>query len=200
MSKRTRPASAQGRPNRKQGAVRIIAGKWRGRRIPVATTAGLRPTPDRVRETVFNWLMPTLVGSHCLDLFAGSGVLGWEALSRGAAKVSFVERDRLAVQALQEQQQSFATDAASILRSEAETYLQGTPQSFDVIFLDPPYAIALEPLLQQLLSDWLAPAGVIYVERDSEQALDRLASLGRLSRRGNAAAVHYGLLERGQGP
>jgi len=200
MAKRTHPGSAERGLNRNQGGVRIIAGEWRGRRIPVATAAAVRPTPDRVRETLFNWLMPTLAGSHCLDLFAGSGVLGWEALSRGAASVSFVEHDRRAVLALQAQQQAFATAHADIICSPAETYLQGTPRAFDLVFLDPPYATPLEPWLQRLWPTWLAPAGRIYVERDSERALDALAGLGRLSRRSRAGGVHYGLLERGLEP
>jgi 16S rRNA (guanine966-N2)-methyltransferase len=200
MAKQTHPDNAKRGSNPNNGGVRIIAGQWRGRRIPVAAVAGLRPTPDRVRETLFNWLMPTLAGSYCLDLFAGSGVLGWEALSRGAAGVSFVERDRLAVKVLQAQQETLDTDVATIVCGEAETYLRGAPRAFDVVFLDPPYATELEPLLQQLWPAWLTPTGRVYVERDSERALDSLASLGRLSHRSHAGGVHYGLLERGLEP
>lgn len=200
MAKRSHPGGTKRGLKGNQGSVRIIAGQWRGRRIPVTTATALRPTPDRVRETLFNWLMPTLANSHCLDLFAGSGVLGWEALSRGAASVSFVERDRLAVEALRAQQQIFATAAARIICSQAETYLQGTPRAFDLVFLDPPYTTPLEPWLRRLLPAWLGPTGKIYVERDNERALDALASHGHFFRRGRAGGVHYGLLERGLEP
>ncbi len=200
MAKRTRPTVSKRKRHRNSSGVRIIGGEWRGRRIAVAAADGLRPTPDRVRETVFNWLAPSLDGGHCLDLFAGSGVLGWEALSRGAASVCFVERDRAVVQALQTQAETFGAGAAKIVFSSAEAFLAGAPQPFDIVFLDPPYATPIEPWLPRLWAAWLSPTGRIYVERDSESALDSLEAHGRLSRRGRAGSVHYGLLDRGLAP
>jgi len=197
MAKRTHPAVGKRIRHPKPSGVRIIGGEWRGRRIAVAAADELRPTPDRVRETVFNWLAPSLDGSHCLDLFAGSGVLGWEALSRGAASVCLVERDRAVVQALRAQAATFGTGAAKIIFSSAEAFLAGAPQRFDIVFLDPPYATPIEPWLPRLWAAWLTPKGRIYVERDSEAALDSLAAHGRLTRRGRAGSVHYGLLDRG---
>ena len=122
----------------KQGLVRIIAGKWRGRRLKVPDIKDLRPTPDRVRETVFNWLAPILPGAHCLDLFAGSGVLGFEALSRGAASVTLVDQSPEIVALLQEELKTFGADNATVYRATVPQQLHFPSQVFDVVFLDPP--------------------------------------------------------------
>jgi 16S rRNA (guanine966-N2)-methyltransferase len=180
--------------------VRIIAGQWRGQRIAVVPGTSLRPTPDRVRETVFNWLSPTIAGSRCLDLFAGSGALGWEALSRGAAAVTFVERDRSAVVALGEHQAQFAAANATVVHADAGAWLQAVPQAFDLVFLDPPYGEPLQPWLEQLATGWLSPTAIVYVERKSQQALDACVDFAGLYRRSRAGGVHYGLLRHGQPP
>jgi 16S rRNA (guanine966-N2)-methyltransferase len=181
--------AARGQP----GSVRIIAGDWRGRRIPVATDTIVRPTPDRVRETVFNWLRDTIVGARCLDLFAGTGALGFEALSRGAAEVWFVEQDATLYAALGAQAQIFGV-RPRIQRQDAAAFLRGAPtQQFDVAFLDPPYAVPVEPLLAQL-EPWLAPAALVYVERPREPGLPPIAGAQWL-KRSHAGAVEYGLLE-----
>jgi 16S rRNA (guanine966-N2)-methyltransferase len=171
------------------GNVRIIAGEWRGRRVPIADGTAVRPTPDRVRETVFNWLRDTVVGARCLDLYAGTGALGFEALSRGAAETWFVENDPVLVAALTTQAQTFDV-RPRIVRQDAESLLRGRPPAaFDVIFLDPPYATPVEPLIA-LLPAWLASDGLVYVERPLDPGLPE----GAWEKRSRAGAVEYGLL------
>src|SRR5690349_22897017 len=122
-----------------KGQIRIIAGAFRGRRIRVAARPGLRPTPDRVRETLFNWLGQSLDGESCLDLFAGSGALGFEAASRGAARVVMVESDRAAFTALQAARETIGARAVELVHAEALAYLSRVRERFDVVFLDPPF-------------------------------------------------------------
>jgi 16S rRNA (guanine966-N2)-methyltransferase len=149
------------------GAVRLIGGRWRGRRLPVPDQGGLRPTPDRVRETLFNWLAPYLPGAACLDLFAGTGVLGLEALSRGAGRAVLVEQSPAALRSLRESVALLEADAAEVVEAEALAWLQRreTPP-FNIVFLDPPYASGLQaPALEQLLQRGLvAPDGFVYLE------------------------------------
>ncbi len=182
-------------------SVRIIAGQWRGRRLAIPRGTAVRPTPDRVRETVFNWLTDTVVGATCLDLFAGTGALGLEALSRGAREVWLVERDAVLSQALRSIVSELDAGNAKIIKSDARAMLGKPPgQSFDLAFLDPPYAEPLEPLLAQL-DPWLADSAHIYVERpygpDSPEPLDELAAAlpgSSLVKQSRAAAVAFGLL------
>ena len=179
---------------RPPGSVRIIAGEWRGRRLTVAAGSAVRPTPDRVRETLFNWLRETIVGARCLDLYAGTGALGFEALSRGASEAWFIEQDALLVAALKEQAEVFGVEPR-IVRQDAESLLRGRPTGrFDVVFLDPPYAVPVQPLLE-LVPAWLAPNGVVYVERPRAAGLPEVAS-GSWLKRSHAGAVEYGLLSR----
>lgn len=154
------------------GRLRIIGGAWRSRRLSFPDRVGLRPTPDRVRETVFNWLAPYLSGAHCLDLFAGSGALGFEALSRGAAQVIFVEQDRDACAAIETNVALLGTPAARVVQAEALTYLSGAPHPVDIVFLDPPYASALLEPASRLLQDrgWLKPHSFIYLESPAAQS------------------------------
>ena len=175
-----------------QGRVRIIAGEWRGRRIEVAEDTAVRPTPDRVRETVFNWLRDSLLGARCLDLFAGTGVLGFEALSRGAAEAWFVEQDAKLVEALRTTAQRLGA-APRIVRRDALAFLREPPAAqFDVVFLDPPYAAPLDPLLA-VLPAWLAPHALVYVERRRSEGLPAVDS-AQWAKRSHAGAVEYGLL------
>lgn len=150
------------------GRVRIIAGRWRGRRLPVADVPGLRPTPDRVRETLFNWLAPVIEGSRCLDLFAGSGALGLEAASRGAACASLVEREPRALAVLRANVELLgAGDTVEVIAADALDLLRTPPPvPFDLVFLDPPYdAGLLAPALAALFAGgWLAPSGWLYLE------------------------------------
>ena len=179
--------------------VRIIGGEWRGRRLGIPAGTTVRPTPDRVRETLFNWLAARLPGARCLDLFAGTGVLGLEALSRGAGEAWFVERDAVLVRTLQRHIQELGANART-LRGEAMDVL-GTPppKVFDVVFADPPYAMNLADVLVNL-SSWLAPEHWVYVERPVERGGDALGKVvaavpgARVVKHGRAARVAYGLI------
>ena len=176
-----------------QGKVRIIAGEWRGRLIHFPQAEGLRPTPDRVRETLFNWLGQTLDGKTCLDLFAGSGALGFEALSRGARRVVMVEQNPQVLKALQENGAKLDAVGMEIVAGDAPKFLLREKRLFDVIFLDPPFHYGILPLLLPLLSERLAPEGLVYAE--TEQALEpgEEWDVWRSDRAGN---VFYCLLKR----
>lgn len=158
--------------------LRIIGGSWRGRKLNFPDVDGLRPTPDRVRETLFNWLQPVIAGAHCLDLFAGSGALGFEALSRGAASVVMVERDGHAVQQLHENITLLKTSAAQVIQRDALDYLnagRGDAAPFDIVFLDPPYRQSLiDPCCIALeRGGWLKENSALFVE--AERALQTFA-------------------------
>jgi 16S rRNA (guanine966-N2)-methyltransferase len=153
--------------------VRIIGGQWRSRRLEFPQRSGLRPTPDRVRETLFNWLAPHLPGARCLDLFAGSGAFGFEALSRGAGRAVLVEQDPAALAALRDNRLRLAAAGAEIVAADALTYLAGPAESFDIVFLDPPYAGGLlAPCLARLAAHgWVAPGGFVYLEAREGEAV-----------------------------
>jgi 16S rRNA (guanine966-N2)-methyltransferase len=177
---------------RVQGSVRIIAGEWRGRRIAIPDGTSVRPTPDRVRETVFNWLRDSLTGARCLDLYAGTGVLGFEALSRGAAAAWFVEQDAALVEALNATARQVGA-TPHVVRRDALAFLrEAATAGFDVVFLDPPYAQPLDPLLE-LLPRWLTPQGLVYIERPRSAGLPPVAGAEWL-KQSYAGAVEYGLL------
>jgi 16S rRNA (guanine966-N2)-methyltransferase len=153
--------------------LRIIGGVWRGRRLRFPPTPQIRPTPDRVRETLFNWLASRVPGARCLDLFAGSGALGLEALSRGAAHVTFVERDAAAAHEICARLTEWGSQAASVEHTDARRFLQRTPPApFDIVFLDPPFASTLldETAARLEQGGWLADRALIYIERPSEPA------------------------------
>ena len=174
------------------GYVRIIAGELRGRRLVVPAGTSVRPTPDRVRETLFNWLRSDIEGARCLDLYAGTGALGFEALSRGAAEAWLVERDPVLAGALAEHAERLGIEPR-IVRQDVPSLLRGRPPArFDIVFLDPPYEEPIEPLLA-LLPPWLAPRAAVYVERARAAGLPDVA-WGRWHRRGTAGAVEFGLL------
>lgn len=121
------------------GTVRIIGGQWKRRRLAVPDVSDLRPTPDRVRETLFNWLAPDVAGACCLDLFAGSGALGFEAASRGAARVVLVEQNTEVVEVLRQEAQTLRGKAIEVVQADALAYLKQSPEPFDIVFVDPPY-------------------------------------------------------------
>jgi len=156
----------------KTGSCRIIGGKWRGRKIVFDNAEGLRPTTDRIRETVFNWLHPYLYQSHCLDCFAGSGALGFEALSRGASDVIFLDNNQRTVSKLKQNREKLAATGGRIYREDALSWLQSarseprTRQAFDLIFLDPPFHSNLLEKSSVLLanSDILSDHAIIYLE------------------------------------
>jgi 16S rRNA (guanine966-N2)-methyltransferase len=173
--------------------VRIIGGRWRGRKIRFPAGSMIRPSPDRVRETLFNWLAPTIRGARCLDLFAGSGALGFESLSRGAASAVFVERDAAIVAHLRSLAKELAADSSSIIQADAPSWLSRTGGPFDVVFLDPPFGSGLLPGLLQSLDrgGWLAPGAMIYIESKRTEGVPGLPALWRMHRSGHAGDVGY---------
>ena len=172
--------------------VRIIAGKWRSRLVKFPPAPALRPTPDRVRETLFNWLGQRLDGLACLDLFAGSGALGFEAASRGAARVVMVERDRSVARALAESARSLEAEGIEVVAGDALGFLAGTAERFDVVFVDPPYASELALQALERLPARLNPGARVYVE--SAAPLE-LAPEWHALREDRAGAVRYALYE-----
>ena len=148
------------------GGVRIIAGTWRGRRLPVPDAPGLRPSPDRLRETLFAWLGPYLPGARCVDLFAGTGALGLEAASRGAAGVTLVERDRGVADALAGSLRALgADDTVTLVRRDWRAALDERPGPYDVAFVDPPFDAGWQvPALERLAAGALAPGARVHVE------------------------------------
>lgn len=155
-----------------QNRLRIIGGQWRGRKLAFPDVPGLRPTPDRVRETLFNWLQNDIHGARCLDLFAGSGALGLEALSRGASRVVLVDESAAATGQLEENLHTLHCDDARVVRLTVQTFLERGPGDarYDVVFLDPPFGQGLIPPSLQLLADrgWLAPGARIYIESENQ--------------------------------
>lgn len=179
---------------RSSNQLRIIGGTWRSRRIAFPNVAGLRPSPDRVRETLFNWLAPIIEGSCCLDLYAGSGALGMEALSRGAASVTFVDADHLVIQQLQTNLKQLGATQAKVELRDVPTFLQGPPQAYDIVFLDPPFRQNLLPdCLARLSHGWLAAGARIYVESEAELELV-LPEGWEILRSKQAGQLRYSLL------
>jgi 16S rRNA (guanine(966)-N(2))-methyltransferase RsmD len=180
---------AHGRPPHE---VRLIGGRWKRSKLPVADRPGLRPTPDRVRETLFNWLGQDLTGWRCLDAFAGSGALGFEAASRGAGEVWLLERDAALVRSLRDSQQRLQADALHIEQADAIAWMQrSAPQRFDLVLLDPPFDSGLLADATALALPLLAPGGRLYLEAGAALAappagLQALRSL-------RAGAVHAAL-------
>lgn len=178
---------------RAMSRIRIIGGQWRSRLLPVATVPGLRPTPDSVRERLFNWLGQDLTDLHCLDLFAGTGVLGFEAASRGAASVTLVERDPRAFGYLREAAASLPAPQVRLVRSDALTFASHPPRRFDILFLDPPYGHGLLDRLAPHLLALASDDAVVYCE--AEHPVPVLGDF-HVTREGRAGQVHYQLLER----
>ena len=178
--------------------LRVIGGQWRGRRLAFPDLPGLRPTPDRVRETLFNWLAPVLPGARCLDLFAGSGALGIEALSRGAAEVVFVERHPLAVRALRDHLDRLHAHGARVEQADALAWLSQPGTPFEIALLDPPFgAGGLEPACAALeAGGWLATSAWIYLEAAAEAGMPALPACWVPYREKTAGAVAYRLARR----
>ena len=176
---------------RPPGHVRIIAGRLRGSKLPVADRPGLRPTSDRVRETLFNWLQPALPGAQVLDLFAGTGALGFEAASRGAAAVLCVERDPALAANLREQAARLHADAVRVREADALALLREPPTAaFDIVFLDPPFDAGLWEPAAALLAPWLAPSAWVYVEAPAGRT-PALPAGWRPHRESATRDVHY---------
>lgn len=180
------------------GQIRIIGGQWRGRKLPVPDSPGLRPTTDRVRETLFNWLAPHMVDARCLDCFAGSGALGLEALSRYAGSTTLLEMERHVAQQLQKNLATLKASHAQVVNTNTLTFLAqpGTPH--DVVFIDPPFR---KGLLEETLSlleknGWLADDALIYVESEVENGLPPVPAHWDLHREKVAGQVAYRLYHR----
>jgi 16S rRNA (guanine966-N2)-methyltransferase len=184
--------SSKGKNRAVGGKIRIIGGEHRGRKLPVLDRPGLRPTPDRVRETLFNWLGQRLDGLACLDLFAGSGALGFEAASRGARRVVMVEKDRAAFAALKTAHEVLGTSRVELVQGDALDYLRGEADRFDVVFLDPPFGQNALPGVLQALQPRLAAGARVYVE--APHALSAEAPFEAL-RSARAGQVSYQLLQ-----
>ncbi|AOV18662.1 16S rRNA (guanine(966)-N(2))-methyltransferase RsmD [Acidihalobacter aeolianus] len=176
--------------------MRIIGGRWRGRRIEFPDAEGLRPTADRVRETLFNWLQGPLPGARCLDLFAGSGALGLEAASRGAGEVVLVEAAPAVAAALSASVARLGAEHVDVLHIDAQRYLQGNPEPFDIVFLDPPFAQDAQGALLETLSGcgWLAHEAWIYLEYPADRPLPALPGGMELHRHQRAGQAAYALL------
>jgi 16S rRNA (guanine966-N2)-methyltransferase len=179
-------------------AVRIIGGRWKRSKLQVADRPGLRPTPDRVRETLFNWLGQDLSGWRCLDAFAGSGALGFEAASRGAAQVVLLERDDELVRNLRAAAQRLKAERMSIERAEAIGWMsRAAPKCFDLVMLDPPFDAGLDDAALHAATPLVAEEGFVYVE--SGRALPAAPPGWSVHRQGRAGAVHFHLLRRAHG-
>ena len=179
--------------------MRIIAGQWRGRKFRFPPL-DIRPTPDRVRETLFNWLAPYIQGARCLDLFAGSGALGLEALSRGAAEVTFVEQVRGAAAAIEQLLTAWQATGGSVRCEEAVRHLSAGPpaHAFNVVFLDPPYGSGVLARCAELLEHgWLATGARIYAEQARRDPLPAMPASWESLRSGTAGEVGYHLYSRG---
>jgi len=187
LAKRAAPQRAHGAPNR----VRIIGGQYRRRLLDFPGSAGLRPTPDRVRETLFNWLGQDLPGWSCLDLFAGSGALGFETASRGAGRVIMIERDRAAIDALEKNRTTLGANQVDILRADALAWLANSHETFDLVFVDPPFDSNLAATVLADLARHLKSGGQAYVE----QAVPVTPPAGFIIHRsGRAGRSHFALL------
>ncbi|MGD2084051.1 MAG: 16S rRNA (guanine(966)-N(2))-methyltransferase RsmD [Chromatiales bacterium] len=178
--------------------LRIIGGRLRGRRIRFPDLAGLRPTGDRVRETLFNWLQARVAGSRCLDLFAGSGALGLEAASRAAERVVLVERAPRAVRVLSEHARALGLDRVEVVQADALAWLDASPQPFDLVFLDPPFAAGLLGACCRRLEErgWLAEGALIYLETDARAGFPPLPAGWEMWREKRGGEVLYGLARR----
>lgn len=193
---------AHGAPSTRAGLpreVRLIGGQWKRSKLPVADRPGLRPTPDRVRETVFNWLGQDLAGWRCLDAFAGSGALGFEAASRGAARVVLLEQDAALARSLQASRERLQAGNVEVHRADALSWMRrAAPSAFDLVFIDPPFDAGLFETALSVARPLAAPQGWAYLEADRDWSDDTFVALGwQAHRRGRAGAVRYHLLRCG---
>ena len=191
-------ASPRGTPPRE---VRIIGGQWKRSKLPVANVPGLRPTPDRVRETLFNWLGNDLDGWRCLDAFAGSGALGFEAASSGASEVTLLEREGRLVKGLQDVHARLkAGDSVRVTGADAMTWMARQPAaSFELVFLDPPFDADLFAKAVAVASRVVVPGGLIYLEADREYSAEDFSGEPLTRHRyGRAGTVHYHLFQRAE--
>jgi 16S rRNA (guanine966-N2)-methyltransferase len=194
MTKRKQSANSQA------GRLRIVAGNWRSRLLEIAHVEGLRPTSERIRETLFNWLAPQIHGARCLDLYAGTGALGLEALSRGAASAVFVEVSRVAAQQLRRNVGLLKAEKATVLQQDALEYLYSKPgEKFDIVFLDPPFAADLLDETCRLLAQQqlLSEEALVYLEQDRSKAEPELPEGCQMLKNKTAGNVRYMLVQFG---
>lgn len=180
------------------GQIRLIGGQWRGRKLPVTDSPGLRPTTDRVRETLFNWLAPYLVDAHCLDCFAGSGALGLESLSRYAASATLLEMERSVAQQLQKNLAALKAANGKVVNTNTLNYLNQTGTPHNIVFVDPPFRKGLLDDTLNLLehNGWLADDALIYVESEVENGTPLVPASWQLHREKVAGQVAYRLYLR----
>ena len=186
---------------RQRNVVRIIGGAWRGRLLRFPDSEGLRPTGDRIRETLFNWLGQELTGKHCLDLYAGSGVLGLEAASRGATRVTLVERSRSVAQSLTAAIETLQASQVEVRCCDALEFLEWSTRGarkppsrqYDVVFLDPPFGGDWLPRSLTALEPWLGSGARVYLESDAPL---KPGPTWQIVKQARAGAVHYGLVEK----
>lgn len=196
---RKRPAKQPSRAS--SGELRIIGGDWRSRKLRFPDAGGVRPTPARTRETLFNWLSFHLAGSRCLDLFAGSGVLGLEALSRGAVEVTFVDHTSALTQALRDNLRLLECRRGRVETQSVERFLATPPaQPFDIVFMDPPFRQGwLDSLYPALAGDgWLHTGSWVYVEHESDGVVPAAPTHWQLHRQKSAGQVSYNLFRVGE--
>lgn len=195
--------AAPARNNLGAGELRIIGGDWRSRKLRFPDAGGVRPTPARTRETLFNWLSFHLAGSDCLDLFAGSGALGLEALSRGAARATLVDHTPALAKALRDNLRLLKSEGGEVVCADVESYLrQRNRPPFDIVFMDPPFRQGwlekLFPLLEE--QAWIKPGGWVYLEYESELPTPAVPSSWQLHRQKSAGQVTYALFRVIPGP
>ncbi len=180
----------------RSGQLRIIGGRWRGRKLRFPAVDGLRPTTDRIRETLFNWLAPEIAGAHCADLFAGSGALGLEALSRGAASCDFVDSNERVIDALRGHLEELqAGDRGTCHARPALRYLEEVLTPWDIVFVDPPFGRGMAVACCQALAqrDLVAAAGLVYLETARDELRERLPGNWEMHREKTAGGVAYRL-------
>ena len=171
--------------------IRIIGGKWRGRKLNVIDVPGLRPSQDRTRETLFNWLQGKIVGARCLDLFSGTGALAFEALSRGASEVIMVESNPKIVETLKQTAEIFGSKAHQIVRDDAISWIRNSPRVFDIIFLDPPFGHGYTEKCCQMIIEQslLADNGIVYIESEKDIHIPPMLKINKMTQIGQAQSI-----------
>jgi 16S rRNA (guanine966-N2)-methyltransferase len=182
-------------PSKKSGSLRIIGGNWRGRKLRFNTYQGLRPTLDRTRETLFNWLSPYIHGSHCLDLFAGSGALGFEAASRGANQITLVEQNNKVIQDLKNNCALLSAKNIKIIHKDAQKFLQYNQEKFDLIFLDPPFGKEFISNILKILPSHLSDQGMVYIEQENSNSTSLEQDNWTILKSKQTSAFLYGLYQ-----
>ncbi|AWK80709.1 TPA: 16S rRNA (guanine(966)-N(2))-methyltransferase RsmD [Photobacterium damselae] len=198
MTKRRQQTGKKPQNNRQSGFVRIISGQWRGRKLPVHDVEGLRPTTDRVKETLFNWLAQDIYQAKCLDLFAGSGSLSFEALSRGAESLTMIELDQKAAAQLKQNLTAIGATNATLHNTNSVNFLNQAGTPHDLVFIDPPFR---KDLIQQVITaleanHWLSPNALIYIEAEKELGSIDVPPSWHLYREKTAGQVCYRLFIR----